>query len=592
MRIHRDRSVSIHNEDVASAFDEMADLLDIQGGNPFRVRAYRRAAQTIRGQPRELVEMQRAGELDVLSGIGADLAGKITELLLTGQLQALEEQRLKVPRGVRELLTLPALGPVRVRALFSKLGIRGCDDLRRALAEDRLSQLRGFGPGIRGQLTRALAERQAGGPQRVPWSIAGQYAKPLKVFLETLPGVFRVEVAGSYRRGRDTVGDLDVLVCAGPPAAPIKALGRYSDLRTITAAGDTKASGVLRNGLQVDIRVVPPESFGAALHYFTGSRDHNIHIRRRAQERGYKLSEYGLFRGNKQVAGASEEDLFKALDLPWIPPELREDRGEIEAAAQGTLPKLIEVTDLQGDLHVHTTASDGADSLEKMVAAARARGLKYVAITDHSKHVGITHGLDVERLAKQIDQIDALNEASSDLTLLKGAEVDILEDGQLALPDSILLRLDVVVIAIHTQFGLSEAKQTARVLRALERPFVSILAHPFGRLLGERGSCALGFEELLRAMHQRSCFLEMNSQPLRLDLDDVHAKAARDHGVLLSIASDAHSADQLALVENGVRQARRAWLTREDVLNARPLAELRRLLRGTPAQSKQTSAHG
>jgi DNA polymerase (family 10) len=536
--------------------------------------------------------MQGADELDALPGIGADLAGKITELLQTGRLRALEEQRHEVPQGVRELLTLPALGPVRVRALFSKLGIRGLDDLRRALAEDRLSKLRGFGPGIRGQLRRALGERQAGGTQRVPWFIAGQYAKPLKAFLETIPGVTRVEVAGSYRRGRDTVGDLDVLVCAGPRSAPIKALGRYSDLRKITAAGDTKASGVLRNGLQVDIRVLPRESFGAALHYFTGSRDHNIHIRRRAQERGYKLSEYGLFRGDKQISGASEEDLFKTLGLPWIPPELREDRGEIEAAEQHRLPELLEVTDLQGDLHVHTNASDGADSLEKMVTAAGERGLKYIAITDHSKHVGITRGLDAERLAKQIDQIDALNETLSGITVLKGAEVDILEDGRLALPDSMLQRLDVVVIAIHTQFGLSETKQTARVLRALERPFVSILAHPFGRLLGERGSYALGFERVLRAMRQRSCYLEMNSQPLRLDLDDVHAKAARDHGVLLSIASDAHSADQLAFVEHGVRQARRGWLTRDDVLNARPLAELREFLRDASAGRKQTHAVG
>ncbi len=402
-----------------------------------------------------------------------------------------------------------------------------------------------------------------------------------------------VEVAGSFRRSRDTVGDLDVLVCAQQHAAPIKALSRYGDLRRITAAGGTKASGVLRNGLQVDIRVLPPRSFGAALHYFTGSRDHNIHVRRRAQERGYKLSEYGLFRDDKQIAGASEEDLFKALGLPWIPPELREDRGEIEAAEQHALPKLLEVADLQGDLHVHTNASDGTDSLEKMVAAAKARGLKYVAITDHSKHVGITRGLDVERLAKQIDKIDALNETLSGLTVLKGAEVDILEDGRLALPDSTLQRLDVVVIAIHTQFGLSEQKQTARVLRALERPFVSILAHPFGLLLGERGSYALGFERVLGAMRARSCCLEINSQPLRLDLDDVHAKAARDHGVLLSIASDAHSADQLAYLENGVRQARRAWLTREDVLNARPLAELREFFRGaTAAPRKRRSAHG
>ncbi len=336
---------------------------------------------------------------------------------------------------------------------------------------------------------------------------------------------------------------------------------------------------MLRNGLQVDVRVLPPRSFGAALHYFTGSRDHNVHMRRRAQERGYKLSEYGLFRDSKRIAGTTEEELFAALGLPWIPPELREDRGEIEAAERRELPRLVEPGDLQGDLHVHTNASDGRDSLQKMISAAQARGLRYVAITDHSKYLGVTHGLDAVRLARRIEEIDALNETLSNLTVLKGAEVDILEDGSLALEDTVLRRLDVVVIAVHSQFGLSEAKQTARILRALERPYVSILAHPFGRLLGERAAYALDFERVLKAVHERSCFLEINGQPLRLDLDDVHAKAARDHGILLSIASDAHSAEQLAFVENAMRQARRAWLGPQDVLNTRTLDELRRLLR-------------
>ncbi|MGC1653606.1 MAG: PHP domain-containing protein, partial [Candidatus Sulfotelmatobacter sp.] len=476
---------------------------------------------------------------------------------------------------------LPALGPVRVRALFTKLRVRGIDDLRRVLADGRLSSVRGFGPKILAELARALEETQDKPPQRVPLSVAAQYAKPLKTFLESVPGVTRVEIAGSYRRGRDTVGDLDVLVCAAQDAAPILALKRYGELRKLTAAGATKASGILRSGLQVDVRVLEPQSFGAALHYFTGSRDHNIHIRRRAQERGYKLNEYGLFRGNHRIAGATEEDLFSALALPWIPPELREDRGEIEAAERGTLPKLIETTDLKGDLHVHTNASDGNDSLKKMIAAAQARGLQYIAITDHSKHVGVTHGLDAEHLSRQMDTIDALNETLSGFAVLKGAEVDILPDGSLALSDNVLRRLDVVVIAVHTQFGLSEAKQTDRVLRALERPCVSILAHPFGRLLGERAPYALDFERVLKAVHDRPCYLEINAQPLRLDLDDLHAKAAHDEEILLSIASDAHSGVQLGFLENGVRQARRAWITRNDVLNTRPLAELRSLLRRT-----------
>lgn len=481
-----DSSMAVHNEDVAAAFDEMADLLAIQGENPFRIRAYRRAAQVVRSLPRDLGEFAGEEELDALPGIGADLAGKIAELRGTGRLHALEALRHRVPPGLRALLSLSGLGPVRVRALRARLRIRGIDDLERALSAGRLTSLKGFGPRIESRLRSALADKTGRGAQRMSWPIAAEYAEPLKVYLQSLPGVARAEIAGSYRRGRDTVGDLDLLVSCPSGVDPIRALRRYEDLRELTAAGTTKASGVLRNGLQVDIRVVLPESFGTALHYFTGSRDHNIHIRRRAQERGCKLNEYGLIRGKRRLAGATEEELFAALDLPWIPPELREDRGEIEAAERRALPELIERRDLQGDLHAHTDASDGREPLAKLVAAARAQRLRYLAITDHSKYLGVVGGLDAARLARQIDAIDALNGKLDDLVVLKGAEVDILEDGKLALPDSILRRLDVVVISVHSQFGLSEAKQTTRVLRALERPCVSILAHPTGRLLGER----------------------------------------------------------------------------------------------------------
>jgi len=572
---------TLHNEDVAAAFDEMADLLDIEGENAFRIRAYRRAAQTIRGLSRELASLQGTEAFDALPGIGSDLAGKISELLRTGRLRALEQQRRRVSPGVRELLSLPGLGPVRARALFTAGKVHSLAELQRALAADRLGGLKGFGPGIRARLNAALTERLQHPQRRVPWSVASQYAQPLREFLESMRGVDRAEIAGSYRRGRDTVGDLDVLVCSARGIDLARALQRYPDLDHLSASGETKATGALRTGLQVDFRVLPPESFGSALHYFTGSRDHNIHVRRRAQERGYKLSEYGLFKGRRRVAGESEEGLFAALGLPWIPPELREDRGEIEAAERGALPKLIEPAELLGDLHVHTSASDGSNSLAEMVAAAQARGLRYVAITDHSRHVGVTHGLDAERLARQIDDIDALNGSRRDFTILKGAEVDILEDGTLALPDEVLRRLDIVIVAVHTQFGLSAEKQTTRILRALERPCVSVLAHPFGRLLGERPPYALDFERVLAAARDRPCYLEVNAQPLRLDLDEVHARAARDHGVLLSIASDAHSTDQLDVIQNGVRQARRAWVTRGDVLNTRAVGDLRGLLRRT-----------
>jgi DNA polymerase (family X) len=571
--------MSVHNEEIAAAFDEMADLLAIQGGNPFRIRAYRLAAQVVRGLPRELSGMDGADEYQTLPGIGADLAGKIVELVRTGELRSLSQLRRQVPAGLRELLDLPGLGPVRVRALRTGLRIRDRSDLRRALAAGRLTRLRGFGPALQARLRAALAGTDERAPQRLLRSVAAQYAEPLREYLRSVPGVSAVEIAGSYRRGRDTVGDLDVLVGARGAAATFKALEDYADLRKLTAAGTTKATGVLRNGLQVDVRVVAPQSFGAALHYFTGSRDHNIRIRRRAQERGYKLSEYGLFRGGKRVAGASEEQLFEALGLEWITPELREDRGEIEAAEHGALPRLIERRDLQGDLHVHTDASDGRDTLARMVEAARLRQLRYLAITDHGQHLGIVHGLDAGRLARQADAIDALNEKLTGIVVLKGAEVDILEDGSLALPDAVLARLDVVVIAIHGHFDKPEAQQTARLLRALERPYVNILAHPSGRLLGERAPCALDFERVIAAARARGCCLEVNGQPNRLDLDDVHLKAARDAGVLLSLASDSHAADQFAYLDGAVLQARRGWVRRQDVLNARPLGELRTLLR-------------
>jgi DNA polymerase (family 10) len=574
--------MTLHNEDVASAFDEMADLLAIRGENAFRIRAYRRAAQIVRGLTRNLAEMGGAAEFDALPGIGADLAGKIAELLKTGRLAALERLRRQVPAGLRELLKLPGLGPARVRALNASLGVRGIEDLRRALAHGRLPAIPGFGKALEARLRAAVAaDATTASTRRLALSVASQYAEPLRAYLQSIRGVSRVQIAGSYRRGRETVGDLDAVVCAPRTVNLAAALQRYPDLRELTASGGTKITGTLRNGLQVDIRVVPPESFGAAVYYFTGSRDHNIRLRRRAQERGYKLNEYGLYRGNQRIAGASEEELLAALDLPWIAPELREDRGEIEAAGKRALPELVQRNDLQGDLHVHTDASDGQDSLEKMTSAAHARGLRYVAITDHSKYLGIVHGLSAERLARQIDAIDALNAKSRDLVILKGAEVDILEDGSLALPDDVLRPLDVVVIAIHSHFDLRAASQTRRLLRALERPYVSILAHPSGRLLGERPAYAFDFERVLEAVRARRCFLEINAQPQRLDLDDLLIKAARDRSVLLSIASDAHSAGQLDLLAAGVRQAQRGWATKQDILNTRPIRELRALLRGS-----------
>lgn len=574
------RSAPLPNEEVAAAFEEMADLLAINGDNRFRVRAYQRAAQIVRTLPRALSEFSGTDELDQLPGIGPDLAAKIDELLRTGKLRSLQQLSSQVPAGLRTLLQLPGLGPIRVRALHTALGITGKDDLKRALADGRLQRLRGFGPALQQRLRQALATAESA-PKRWLWSVASQYAEPLRAFLQSIAGVTQVEIAGSYRRGRDTVGDLDLVVCARGKVDLAGALRRYPDMRVLSAAGPTRCTGVLRNGMQVDVRLIAPESAGAALYYLTGSREHSVRLRQQAQERGLKLNEYGLFRGRRRIAGATEQEILTSLGLAWIAPELRENRGEIEAAARGELAPLIELKDLQGDLHAHTSASDGRESMSKMVAAAQGRNLHFMAITDHSRYLGVVHGLDAERLALQIDEIEALNETLEDFVVLKGVEVDILEDGRLALPDSILRRLDVVVVAIHSHFDLTEAKQTARILRALERPCASILAHPTGRLLGERAAYAVSFDKVLAAARVRPCFLELNSQPTRLDMDDILCKAAHEHGVLVSVASDAHSGAELSDLAGGVRQARRGWLRAKDVLNARPLREVKALLAKT-----------
>ncbi len=565
------------NEDIARVFEEIGELLAISGENPFRIRAYQRAAQVIRTLPRPCSELGDAKALKELPGIGADLAGKIQELLHTGSLRTLTRLRAQVPVSLRELLALPSLGPVRTRALHT-IGVDSLDQLRQALDQHRLEGLRGFGPVLRRKLREALDARATAGPKRWLWSVAGQYAEPLRTYLRSLPDVAAVEICGSYRRGRDTVGDLDIVVCSARKIDLAEALRRYPETSEITAAGPTRCTVVLRSGLQVDLRLVPPESAGAATYYFTGSREHNLQLRLRAVERGLKLNEYGLFRDRKRIAGTSEQELLRALGLPPIPPELRERRGEIEAAERGELPCLLELQDLQGDLHVHTDASDGHASLADMVAAAGQRGLHYIAITDHAQHMGMVHGLDGTHLAQQADQIDEINASLRDFRVLKGAEVDILEDGKLALPDPVLRRLEVVVIAIHSHFDLPSERQTTRLLRALERPNVSILGHPTGRLLGQREGIRFDFDKVIGALRARHTFIELDGQPQRLDIDDVLCRSARDHGVLISIDSDAHSVTEFANLEGGVRQARRGWLERKDVLNTRSLEELQTLL--------------
>jgi len=571
----------VHNEDIAVIFDEMADLLEIEDANPFRVRAYRNAARTIRGLGRELQEMLADGEdLTRLPGIGKDLAAKIEEILATGHAKALDKLHKEVPASLEALLKIPGLGPKRVKVLYQDLHIKTLKQLENAARRGKLSALPGFGAKTEQRILDAVGAHRSL-EKRFLRNVARQYAEPLVQYLQAIAGVNDVVVAGSYRRGKETVGDLDILVTAKANSPVMQKFVAYDEVVEIVSKGTTRATVFLRNGLQVDLRVVEQLSFGSALHYFTGSKAHNIQVRRLGQQRGLKINEYGVFKGEQSIAGKTEASVFKAVGLPFIPPELREGRGEIEAAQAKQLPNLIKREDLQGDLHVHTRATDGNASIEEMALAAKQAGLKYLAITDHSQRLTVVHGLDKKRLQRQIEEIDKLNSKLAGITILKGIEVDILEDGHLDLPDSILSQLDLVIGAVHTKFRLSRSKQTTRILRAMDSRYFSILAHPSGRLLDEREPYELDMSRIIEAARECGCYLELNSQPQRLDLIDTYCQLAKEEGVLISINSDSHSTNGFKLLEGGINQARRGWLEKHDVLNTCSLRELRKFLRAT-----------
>ena len=565
----------VQNAEIAAMFDQAADLLEIKGENQFRVRAYHRAARTIDGLPQSVRSMLSAGaDLTELPGIGKDLAGKIADIVSTGHFTLLDQLKNKMPGQLGDMAALPGLGPKRVKLLYDKLKVRTLDDLRRAIKRGRLHELRGFGPTIEKKLASALEKPVV--VKRFKLAVAEAEAEALVGFLRDGG---RVVVAGSYRRRRDTVGDLDILVTSSQKPAVGDRLVGYDNVAEVLAHGATRTAIVLRSGLQVDVRAVPKESYGAALLYFTGSKAHNIALRALANERDWKLNEYGLFSGKRRIAGASEEEVYQKLGLAYIPPELREDRGEIALAKVNQLPKLVTVEGIRGDLHVHSDWTDGTASIETMAAAAQARGYAYMALTDHSRRVAMAHGLDPTRLSRQIREIDKLNAKLKGFTILKGIEVDILKDGSLDLPDSILSRLDVVVASVHSFFDLPREAQTDRVVRAMQNRHVSIIGHPTGRLIGEREPYDIDMERVIAAAHDLGCYLEINAQPDRLDLNDIHAHAAKSKGVKVAISTDAHSANQYQYMRFGIDQARRGWLTADDVINTRSLAELRKLLK-------------
>jgi len=566
--------VPLHNADIADTFRKLADLLEIEGANEFRVRAYRTAAATLAGLPRDVSTLIADGQdLSELPGIGSDLAGKIAELVSTGALEALDEIETRVPPGLSEMMRVPGLGPKKVRALHDELGVDSLDALRRAAQSGRIRDVRGFGRKTEKRIHDAL-DRLEGEENRVRLIDAEHIATPLMDYVSALDGVKRAAIAGSFRRCKETVGDLDILVAAKRGSDVTRAFSAYDDVDEVISMGSTRSTVRLQSGFSVDLRVVPEVSYGAALLYFTGSKAHSIALRKRAAGKGWKLNEYGLFRGDDRIAGKSEKEVYSKLGLPFIIPVLRENRGEIAAAEAGMLPDPVTLEDIRGDLHCHTKASDGKFTLREMAEAAREKGYDYLGITDHSRSQTVARGLSIDKLAAQIDEIDALNEELDGIRLLKSSEVDILEDGSLDFPDDLLSRLDYTVCSIHGAFNLSREKQTERVVRAMDSPHFSILGHPTGRLINERPAYAIDLERVMDAAKERGRFLELNANPSRLDIDDARCKMARDMGLKVAISTDAHSVNGLEMMRFGIAQAGRGWLEAPDVLNTRPLAEL------------------
>ena len=570
----------MENVDVARMFQQVADLLELRGDNPFRIRAYRNAARTIEAMPTRVAEIvaHDGKSLAELPGIGKDLAGKIVGIVHGGHLDVLDELLVEIPKGLIDVMAVPGLGPKRAKTIHDVLDVSTLPALEKAARAGKLHTVKGIGEVIEKRVLDALAHRpkESG---RILLSEADARVTPLLEHLRGARGVVRLEVAGSVRRRRETIGDLDLLAAVKPDNDLAARFVAYPDLAKILARGATRCAGELVRGLQVDLRIVAPESFGAALYYFTGAKAHTIAVRAIARKKKLKINEYGVFRGKRRIAGATETEVLATVDLPYIAPELRENRGEIEAARAGTLPELVELGDLRGDLQMHTTATDGRSSLADMVAAARALGHEYIAITEHTQVLKMTRGLDRKGLLARRRAIERINECGDKPVVLWGAEVDILQDGTLDLDDATLAELDLVLASVHTHLDMPRAAMTERIVHALRHSHVHVLAHPTSRLLGKRAPSAVDVERVIAAAKEAGVFLEINAQPDRLDLDDVYARAARDAGVPLVISSDAHHVDELRYLRYGVDVARRGWCRAADIANTLPLRALRARLR-------------
>ena len=566
----------MRNTAIAKVFSDIADLLELKGENQFKIRAYQRAVRAIEHYPKEIKIMFDEGEdLRNIPGVGDAIAKKTTELVTTGKLEYYEKLKAEFPPGITNLLEIPGIGPRTANKLSTELGITSIDSLEEAIREGKVARLFRLGEktatNILGQI-QALRRKD----QRIPIGAALPVVDEILTALGAVPGARNLTYAGSLRRFRETVGDIDLMGTADDPQKVLDAFVSLPLVGQVLVQGPTKSSVVVAGGLQVDLRMVEHEAFGSLLQYFTGSKQHNIILRERGRRQGLKLSEYGItdVATDRLEKFADEMDFYRRLGLQFIPPELREAQGEVEKAEEGAIPRLVELADIKGDLHIHSDWSDGNNSIEEMAQAAKERGYQYIAITDHSGGRGIAHGLDAGRLERQLDEVSSVNERLDGIRVLSGSEVDIKADGRLDLPHEVLSRLDLVIAAVHSSLNQSEERMTARVLSAVENPDVDIIAHPTCRLLGEREPVAIDLEAVLRAAAKYNKIVEINAMPQRLDLNDVHASRAREIGVKLAIGTDAHDTSHLDFMRFGVGMARRAWCEPEHILNTLPLGEL------------------
>jgi DNA polymerase (family 10) len=557
----------MQNQEVAKIFNDIADILEIKGDNPFRIRAYRRAAQHIDGMGKDVAGMS-LDDLHKIPGIGADLAGKIHEYVQTGGLEFYDALKKEVPAGLIDLLSVPGLGPKTAKLLFEKLHITDIDDLERHARDGRLKGL----PGIQAKTEQnilkgiAMIKRYTG---RFSIGRMRPVAEEIMEGLRKGSPVKELTVAGSLRRWKETIRDIDILATSQDPQKVMSVFVHLPQVKETLMKGPTKSSVVTNEGIQVDLRVVNGDSFGAALAYFTGSKEHNIRLREMAVRKGLKINEYGIFdvTTEKKLGGKQEADIYRIIGLPFIAPELREDTGEIEAALEDRLPELIEMKDIKGDLHVHSNYSDGSHDIQELIDAARSRGYRYLAITDHSKGLAVAHGLSIERMLAQNKKIREINKKLKGITLLSGTEMDIRGDGTLDYPDEVLKQLDIVIASIHSGFRQPKEQITQRIISAMQNPYVSLIAHPTGRLIGEREAYEVDMDEVLKTAKHTGTSIEINAYPLRLDLSDMYIRKAKELGVSFAINTDAHVNYQFDFMPYGVGNARRGWLEKGDVLN-------------------------